>query len=142
MIEKAQVVQTKDEMAKVQVKRASACGESCASCKGGCAPSNTYVDAINTIGAKPGDTVEIEMSTKTFLSAVAITYGLPLIMLFVGIFTGSMLVDSLRFDINKDLAGILLGFGLMGIAYIFIHKADKRHKEKDSIQFQIIKILQ
>ena len=141
MIEKGRVINVKDKTTRIEIKRVSACGESCASCKGGCETTNHYVDATNKIGAKPGDTVDIEMSTKTFLSAVAITYGIPLIMLFIGIASGGALFRSIGVNINPDLAGVLLGFGLMAISYIFINQIDKRHSEKGSITFEIVRIL-
>jgi sigma-E factor negative regulatory protein RseC len=142
MIEKAKVVDVKEKFAKVEIRRVSACGESCASCKGGCAPTNTYVEAENNIGAKLGQYVEIEMSTKTFLTAVLITYGLPLIMLFVGIFSGSALANSLGLKMNSDFAGVLLGFLLMALSYIVISKQDKKYSKQGKIKFEIIKILE
>ncbi|HYE09072.1 MAG TPA: SoxR reducing system RseC family protein [Patescibacteria group bacterium] len=142
MIEKAKVIDVKDKFAKVEIRRVSACGESCASCKGGCAPTNTYVDAVNNIGAKIGQYVEIEMSTKIFLTAVLITYGLPLIMLFIGIFSGSAVVNGLGLTMNSDFVGTLLGFLLMALSYIFISKQDKRYNKQGKIKFEIKKILE
>jgi sigma-E factor negative regulatory protein RseC len=141
MIEKARVVELKDKFARVEVRRVSACGESCASCKGGCVPTNTYVDAINHIDAKVGEFVEIEMSSKTFLNAVILTYGLPLIMLVIGIFSGSVLVNNLGLKLNSDLTGVLLGFVLMALSYLFVSKKDKKYKKHGKIEFEIIKTL-
>ncbi len=81
------------------------------------------------------------MSTKIFLGAVVLTYVLPLIMLFIGIFAGSTWVDSLGVPINNDLAGVLLGFVLMALSYIFISKRDKEYKKQGKIKFEISKIL-
>lgn len=141
MVEKGRVINVKDKTARIEIKRVSACGDSCASCKGGCETTNHYVDAVNNVGAKPGDMVDIEMSTKTFMSAVAITYGIPLIMLIIGIASGGTLFKSIGININSDIAGVLLGFGLMAISYIFINKLDKRHNKKGSITFEIVRIL-
>lgn len=141
MVEKGKVIRLEGKSARVEIRRVSACGESCASCKGGCETTNTYVDAGNQLGAKAGDYVEIEMSTKTFLSAVALTYGLPLIMLFVGILSGGALSKSLGLNVNTDIASVMLGFGLMALSYVIINKLDQRHHKKGSIKFEIIKIL-
>lgn len=141
MIEKARVVEVKNNLAKLEIRRVSACGESCSSCKGGCAPTNTFVDAVNTIGAKVGEYVEVEMSTKTFLNAVAITYGLPLIMLVIGIFSGNALANNLGVQVNSDLAGVILGFVLMALSYIFISKQDKKYSSNGMIKFEIIRVI-
>ncbi|SHK13779.1 positive regulator of sigma(E), RseC/MucC [Geosporobacter subterraneus DSM 17957] len=141
MIEKARVVEVKGNLAKVEVRRVSACGENCANCKGGCAPTNIYIEVINSIGAKQGEYVEIEMSTRTFLAAVLITYGLPLIMLFIGIFSGNALVNNMGLKINNDMAGAILGFIFMALSYIFISKLDKKYNKQRKIKFEIKKIL-
>jgi sigma-E factor negative regulatory protein RseC len=141
MVEKAKVIEIKDDLAKLEIRRVSACGESCASCKGGCAPTNIYVNAVNRLEAKVGEYVEIEMSTKIFLNTVVITYGLPLIMLIIGTFAGSTLADSLRLTINNDLAGVLLGFALMALSLILIARQDKKYKKQGKIKFEMKKIL-
>ncbi|MDF2840562.1 MAG: SoxR reducing system RseC family protein [Clostridia bacterium] len=141
MKEKAKVIEVKEQFARLEIRRVSACGESCASCKGGCVPTNTYINALNPIGAKAGEFVEVEMSTKIFLKAVAITYGLPLIMLFIGIFAGSALTDNLGLTINSDLAGAFLGFTLMTLSYILIYRQDKKYKRQDKIKFEVTRIL-
>ncbi len=134
MLEKAKVVGIKDNMVKAEIRRVSACGESCASCKGGCETTNTYVDVQNHMGAKVGDYIEIEMSDKTFLTAVLLTYGVPLIMLFIGIFVGATVLRS-------DIASIALGFGLMALSYLLIWQKDKSMKTKEAIHFRMTKIL-
>ncbi len=64
---------------RVKVERLSACGKSCASCTGGCADKNVItVDADNLIGAKPGQRVVIESSTKGVLGAALLVYILPI----------------------------------------------------------------
>lgn len=141
MIEKARVVEVKDKSARLEIRRVSACGESCASCKGGCVPKNTYINVLNSMGAKAGDFVEVELSTKIFLNAVFITYGVPLIMLIIGIFAGSTFADSLGLIINSDLAGALLGFALMALSYILISRQDEKYEKQGKIKFEMKQIL-
>ena len=40
--------------ARVRIRRKSACGENCANCKGGCAPTEQLVSALNEADAKTG----------------------------------------------------------------------------------------
>jgi len=140
MIEKAKVISVNGQKAKVQIKRSSACGENCAGCKGGCAPINTYVEAVNTVNAVSGQEVEIEMSTKVFMNAIILNYVLPLIMLIIGIFAGSALVDGWNLSISGDFLGILLGFGLMAISYTLTYFIDKQYKKNGKVRFMIKRV--
>ncbi len=72
------VVNINGNMARVQFKRASACGENCGMC-GGCEKLNSFVDAKNTVSAQNGDTVKIETSTSYVLAGAFFVYILPLI---------------------------------------------------------------
>ncbi|MBP7072261.1 MAG: SoxR reducing system RseC family protein [Clostridia bacterium] len=140
MIEKARVISVNGQKAKVQIKRTGACGESCAGCKGGCAQINTYVEAVNTVRAVSGQEVEIEMSTKVFMNAIILNYVLPLIMLILGIFAGSAMVDGWNLSISGDLLGILLGFGLMAISYTLVYFIDKHYKKNGKVRFIIKRV--
>jgi sigma-E factor negative regulatory protein RseC len=141
MVEKAKIITLNENMAKVQVKRVSACGESCASCKGGCTPSYIYVDAINDIKAAMGQEVEIEMQTKVVLSAIVLNYGMPLLMLVIGIFSGSALADSLHLNVSKDLLGVSLGIVLMTLSYILTSQIDKSYRKTGKVEFIVKRIL-
>lgn len=92
-------------------------------------PTNTYVEAVNTVGAVPGQNVEIEMNTKIFMNAVILNYVLPLIMLIIGIFAGSSLASILNLNISKDLPGFLLGLVLMAVSYTFVYFIDMNYKK-------------
>lgn len=141
MIEKAKVVALNGNMARVQVKRASACGESCASCNAGCAAPNIYVDAVNDIKAAIGQHVEIETQTKIVFNAIILNYVLPLIMLAIGIASGDILTESLHLNVSKDLMGIVLGFALMALSYIFASQIDKSYKNSGKMKFIVKRII-
>ena len=74
---------TKD-IAKVQFKRATACGENCGMC-GGCENLNAFVDAINTMNAEVGDIVKIETNTVFVLLGAFFVYIIPIIFLVIAI---------------------------------------------------------
>ncbi|OGO77367.1 MAG: hypothetical protein A2Y23_09915 [Clostridiales bacterium GWB2_37_7] len=135
------VTSIKDNMAKIQIKRVSACGESCASCKGGCVPTNTYVDVKNNIKATVGQHVEIEMNTGIVFNAIFLNYVIPLFMLIIGIFIGSSLADTMKLNISKDLLAVLVGLVLMAISYLLVHKFDKRLKKTGKVNFKITRII-
>ncbi|MBQ3114913.1 MAG: SoxR reducing system RseC family protein [Clostridia bacterium] len=101
-----------EENAKVQFKRASACGENCAMC-GGCEKLNSFVIAKNVIKADVGDTVILETDTKRVLLAAFLVYILPVILgIFSYVFLGALVGIVMFFVpfvvlflINKKLEG-------------------------------------
>lgn len=66
------------------VKRKSACGENCATCKATCSSREHTFSARNSAGAKAGDTVIIEMGTKKVLYSAFLVYILPLAVFILG----------------------------------------------------------
>ena len=78
----------------------------------------TWID--NPAGARPGDFVHVEMAPGKFLLGVFILFGIPLIGLFAGILTASLLHLS-----NLLTGQILLGFFGYGISYIVVWRFDK-----------------
>jgi len=139
MEERARVVFTDGNIAKVVLKRSSACGDNCAQCKG-CSPGMTYVEAKNLIGAKVGQEVILEMKSGMFLGAVLITYVLPLIALTVGIILGTNISIPIGLNISNEMLGVILGFVLMAVTYLFINLIDRKYKKSGKISFTIAKI--
>ena len=65
-------------------RRKSACGDNCATCKAVCSSREHIFTAKNTIGAKEGDTVIIEMPTSSVLKSAFLVYILPLLAFLLG----------------------------------------------------------
>jgi len=139
MEERARVVFTDGDTARVVLKRASACGDNCAQCKG-CTPGMTYVEAKNLVGAKVGQEVILEMKGRMFLGAVIITYVLPLIALTIGIMLGPIAWNFIGLKISGDLSGIILGFVFMAATFFIINMIDKRYKKSGKLSFRIAKV--
>lgn len=76
--------------AKVQIQRATSCGENCANC-GGCKKTSSYTVVTNDLSANIGDTVKIELDTSKVLFASFVVYILPLIFFVIGITIGNLL---------------------------------------------------
>lgn len=127
--------------ARVQLKRSSACGDSCGSCKGGCTPTTTVIEISNNIGAKVGQTVEVEMNDNTFMKAVGISYMFPLIMLIVGTSIGYGMYDSLEIKISQEIFSFLVGMAFITISYFIVNRIDKKHRESGKFKLTITKIL-
>ncbi|MBQ4518863.1 MAG: SoxR reducing system RseC family protein [Clostridia bacterium] len=84
MTQKGTVIQTANSKALVAIPRASACGEHCASCSGGCQGKGHNVWLENPIGASVGDRVLLSAPTSTVLLSSLFVYFLPLLLFFIG----------------------------------------------------------
>ena len=72
--------------------RESACSGDCHKCSGcGAAKETILLKAENPIGAVRGDLVKVESATGPVLNAAALLYMLPMLLFFVGYFTGDVL---------------------------------------------------
>ena len=108
------VTECKGERAKVAVLRRSVCGENCASCRGGCTPTKSIINAQNEIGAKRGDRVLIELADNRAFSAAALVYILPLAALFAGSAAG-------YFAGMGEGRCALLGLAAMALCFAALH---------------------
>lgn len=123
------VISSTGTMAEISVIRESACGGNCASC-GGC-NARTVVSAKNTIEAKVGDKVEMEMASSKVLYTAFIVYALPLLLLIVFYFVGAALSGS-------EGIGIASGFIVMAISYAIIIKFSKKNTNKYELEVEKI----
>lgn len=121
MREEGVVRKETDGICEVIVRRKTACGDNCASCKGACKMNFQSVTAKNAVGAKAGDIVVIEMDSKKVLFSAFLVYIMPLLV-FVISFYG---MQKLRF--SSALSGgvsALLTVVLFGLTMLY----DRRHK--------------
>jgi len=124
-----------ERMAEVTVERQSACGHDCASCEGGCAnPGILKVTAKNPIGARDGDRVEIESSSRKILLIAAAVYLLPLFLLLLFYFLAQAFGAEALYAGLSGAAGFILGV-LAGIAL------NHRAKKTNAVSFEIIRII-
>ena len=110
------------DFAEVAVIRASACGENCVNCSGGCTPTENTVTADNVPGAIVGDTVVIEMATSSVLKAAFMVYILPII----GMITGYLIGAERGFE---EGGATLCGTAAMLIVFAFVKLWEQRHRD-------------
>lgn len=73
--------------AEIAVARQSACGHDCAECAGcGSTGASVYARASNPIGARPGQKVVVESSTKNVIGIILLVYMVPVALFFLGYF--------------------------------------------------------
>ena len=101
--QKGIVVEANGKRATVRFKKTYACGHCNACFRFGSNEADIEMD--NTLGAKKGDEVYIDMHANTVLKASAIVYGIPIIGLILGVAAGS------RFgEIYAAIGGVALSF--------------------------------
>ena len=79
----------------------------------------------NTLGAKVGDRVSVDLSPKRVVQASLLAYAVPLVLLIGGVLIGSRI---------SDWVGLALGVGACGLSYLILRVVDKRIRNKKSFQ--------
>lgn len=103
------VLEVVGDMAKVKTSRHNDC-ENCGACPGN---SAMVLDALNPVGAKPGQRVAIEVQEINMLKAAFIVYILPLIAVFIGAVLGNLFAqktgnESLWFQVVGGIVAFVL----------------------------------
>lgn len=127
------ISETKGDYAIVSIRRSTACGENCKSC-GLCSEKNSEVEAKNTINAKKGDIVVLELGDQKIITAAFLVYILPIISFFIGYGVFNYYINSIPFS---ALFGILFSV----VTFYFIKKYDKYIIKKGNYTPIIIKVV-
>ncbi len=122
------VISINGDRAKVVLQRHSSCA-GCNACKIGDEATKIEVEAINSINAKIGDYVEVNMDHQNVLAAAFIAYALPLIALIVGVVIGGILFETVGLDQYSEIGAALLGLGLTSATYFGIKLKEKSIRE-------------
>lgn len=127
-MEIGQVIEKKGNLVRLQMVRNAACG-SCHACTMGTESKVMEIYALNLCDAKEKDMVEIHLESDSFLTAVSIAYGLPLMGLLLGLLLGYGLSVYVPM-FGQEVLAILMGFGVMGLTFLIIWSQRKRFKRK------------
>lgn len=139
MIETGYVTSIRGEYALVAFKRKSGCGDHCASCKSGCAPAPGVTTEIkNTLGAKIGDQVRIEMQENAFNKMLLWVYAFPLLMLILGIAVGNKVFAA---SASVEVLSLLLGLAALGISYFVLSKVSKKTAKNEEYTLRMTQII-
>ncbi|MFZ7122035.1 MAG: SoxR reducing system RseC family protein, partial [Eubacteriaceae bacterium] len=126
--------------AKVIIQRNAACGD-CGACQVGKDKLTMEATAINVIGAKEGDKVEVEMKFVNVLRASFIMYGIPLIMFIVGSIIGYYYSSIVLEQPENPIFSFLFGIILTAITYFVIKYLDSKGKFSHKYEPQITNII-
>lgn len=126
--------------AEVIFTRKSACGGNCGSCKGDCSANLVSVDIENKLNALQGNRVKVMMKSKSFHKSIFWVYIFPSIMFLLGLFIGIDFFQKAGYK-NYELIGGLVGFSFVGISYTISNKIDKKVRQDDEYNLEMVKII-
>lgn len=114
--------------AKLKLKRHSACA-SCGKCATTSEEKDIIVEVDNTIGAKVGDRVEVNMETVNVLKAAFIAYTIPLVALLLGTVGTFYFLKMISITNNIEIISGLVGLIFTFISFLILKKNDKKFRE-------------
>lgn len=138
MTETGQVIRVDGDKVVLQMVRNAACG-SCNACSMAAESKNLELSALNLCAAKAGDLVEIRLETDSFLSAVAIAYGIPLLCLLAGMIAGYLVAGKIA-PAQVEGISIIGGLTAMVISFLLIRSQEKKFKKEKYIP-KAVKVL-
>ena len=124
------VTSVSDGTAQIHFLRGSACAH-CGACLT-VGDSEMEISLPNTLGAKEGDRVAVDLSPKRVVQASLLAYAVPLVLLIAGVLVGSRIADW---------AGFVLGIAACGISYLILRIVEKKSAKKKSFQPRMTRIL-
>ena len=113
---------------KLKLKRHSACA-SCGKCATTSEEKDIIVEVDNTIGAKVGDRVEVNMETINVLKAAFIVYTIPLIALLIGTVGTFYILNAINFNRNIEIISAIVGLIFTIIVFLILKKNDNKFRD-------------
>ncbi|WP_303864601.1 SoxR reducing system RseC family protein [Alkalibaculum bacchi] len=136
MIEIGTVDSIVEKKAKVTIERSAMCGD-CGACQVGKDKLTMETTVLNTVNAKVGDKVEVEMAFKNVLMASIIAYGIPLLFFIIGVMLSSLFIG----EVENPIISFISGLVLMAVAFIIIKILDKKGTFSFTYEPQITNII-
>ena len=132
MEEEGRIIKTEGNLARVEIERKSAC-RTCGLCS--LRGKNTMLaQAENSIGAKAGERVKIEIPSSVILKGALLFYILPLVALILGMVLGIKIT-------NLQTGSLILGFSFFILSFILIWLHGKKIKAKNLYRPKITRII-
>ena len=120
--------------AEISVPRKSACGHDCEECAGcGVTGAAVKARAVKPIGARPGQKVVVESSTKKMLRIVLLVYLTPIVLFLAGYLLAMACTGSTALQYLGAGIGFVAGI-LIAVAY------DRRLKARGGLSFTIVRL--
>lgn len=132
MEEEGRIIKIEGNLARIEIERKSAC-RTCGLCS--LRGKNTMLaEAENSIGAKAGERVRIEIPSSIILKGALLFYILPLAALILGMVLGIKIT-------HLQTGGLILGFFFFVFSFILIWLYSKKRKAQNIYRSKITRII-
>ena len=129
MNQQGYIIEIVDEKtAKLKMQRHSACA-ACGKCVTSSETKDIIVEVDNSIGARVGDHVEVNMDNVDVLKATVIAYIVPLVSLLVGTIGTYFVLDFLEVKSGIEIISAVVGLLLTAITFVIIKKNDSKFRD-------------
>lgn len=123
----------------ISLKSSEACGR-CGACHRD-ETGSASLEAVDALGAKQGDTVEIEISTQGIVTASFVVYLLPVVFLIAGYMIGSMTAAFAPLPVSGEEAGITGSVLFFAVSFIVIRWYDRGVSRRGTLRAAVTKVL-
>jgi sigma-E factor negative regulatory protein RseC len=127
------------ELVEVAFPRSEACAK-CRACHE-VGEGMVGIEAVNEIGARRDDTVEIEIPSEEVVKGSLVVFLLPIFFLIGGYLFGSMLIRTVGLPEWEEGTGIVAGITAMLLSYFAVKWYDQNVQEKEALRARIVKII-
>ena len=129
MNQRGYVIEIVDNItAKIKMQKHSACA-SCGKCASSTDKKDIVVEVDNTLGAKVGDYVEVNMDSINVIKAASIIYVIPLIALLGGTILSYKVLGFLNISFNIEVISGCIGVFLTILSYLAIKSRDFKFRQ-------------
>ncbi|MDR1620366.1 MAG: SoxR reducing system RseC family protein [Clostridiales bacterium] len=90
--------------------------------------TDAQITLKNTVGAKAGDRVYVELGASSFMKANVLAYAVPAVCLVAGVWLGSLV---------NDIWGAVLGVAGAAAAFLLLRALESRFRRKGSFEPRI-----
>lgn len=129
-----------DKTAKLKMQRHSACAH-CGKCITSSETKDIVVEVDNSIGAKAGDRVEVNMDGVRVMKATAIAYMIPLVALLAGTIVAYFGLQAIGLNSGIEIISGIVGLVSTGVAFLIIRKNDKKFRDSGEYIPKVTRIL-
>lgn len=129
MNQRGYVIEIVDSItAKIKMQKHSACA-SCGKCTSSTDKKDIIVEVDNTLGAKVGDYVEVNMDSVNVIKAASIIYIIPLIALLGGTILSYKILSFFDISFNIEIISGCMGVLLTILSYLAIKSRDFKFRQ-------------
>lgn len=129
MNQRGYVIEIVDSItAKIKMQKHSAC-VSCGKCASSTDKKDIIVEVDNTLGAKVGDYVEVNMDSVNVIKAASIIYIIPLVALLGGTILSYKMLSYFDISFNIEIISGGIGVLLTILSYLAIKSRDFKFRE-------------